>query len=49
MKYTYKQGREARNNFEDAMKTVFKAPKTVQIKQRPKKATNARKTDASGK
>lgn len=45
MKYEYKEGREARGNFEQAMKTLFKAPKTVQVKQRPKKAAADRPKD----
>jgi hypothetical protein len=27
MKYEYKEGKEARGNFEDAVKSIFKAPK----------------------
>jgi hypothetical protein len=48
MKYEYKEGREARENFEQAMKTVFKSPKTARVK-RPAKAAISRKTDVSGK
>jgi hypothetical protein len=48
MKYEYKQGKEARENFEQSMKTLFKAPKTAKVK-RPAKAAISRKTDVSGK
>lgn len=46
MKYEYKCGPSARENFEDAMKTIFKAPKTVRVgakEKRPKKAATSRK------
>ncbi len=42
MKYEYKEGREARENFEQAMKAVFKAPKTAKV-NRPKKAATSHK------
>lgn len=48
VKYEYKEGREARNNFEAAMETIFKAPKLPKVK-RPAKAANDRKTDVSDK
>jgi hypothetical protein len=44
----YSEGEKARQNFEQAMKTLFRAPKTAQVK-RPAKAANDRKTDVSGK
>ncbi len=45
MKYEYKEGPEARNKFEAAMRTIFKAPKQPK-KQKPPKAATADKPDA---
>jgi hypothetical protein len=47
MKAEYKEGPEARENFERLAKAVFQAPQT-QKKRQPKKAT-ARKTSGKNK
>ena len=46
MKAEYKEGPEARDNFERTMKALFKAPKTESSnrKRQPKKKATARKT-----
>lgn len=49
MEYKYTEGREARENFEDAMKTLFKAPKAIQKKKAAKKPPTKRKSAASDK
>lgn len=49
MKAEYKEGYKARENFEDAMKKLFKAPKAIQAKKAAKKPPTKRKSAASDK
>ncbi len=52
MKYEYKEGSDARDTFEQAMKTLFKAPKTVKVGakvKRPAKGASDRTDNVSGK
>jgi hypothetical protein len=47
MKYEYKEGTNAKEKFEQSMKVLFGAPKTVKVGakvKRPKKAATSRKT-----
>jgi hypothetical protein len=43
MRYEYKEGQKASRNFEDAMKTIFKAPKTSTGKPPAKRASGGKK------
>ena len=45
MKAEYKEGKEARENFDSAMKTIFSAPKTVNMSQPSKKRKSKTSAD----
>jgi hypothetical protein len=45
MKHEYKEGKEARENFDKAMKRLFVAPKTVSMSQKKKRKPKASASD----
>jgi hypothetical protein len=50
MKQDYREGREAKENFEQAMKSLFQAPKSLLKKRKRKnKSSTFRKTKRSDK
>lgn len=54
MKTNYKEGKEARENFDSAMKAIFQAPKTFSMakhkkKRKPKASASGRASNASPK
>jgi hypothetical protein len=43
MKYEYKEGKEARENFDKAMKSIFSVPRTVSLSEIKKKKKRLKK------
>lgn len=48
-KAKYKEGEQARDNFEKAMNSIFKAPKQDKKKQEPKAPASEKSSDADDK